>query len=712
MALFDRDKVFSLLSSCGTGALAVNQEGRIEAVNEAGCRLLKLAAPSEIKGKPFPEAVPFLAAMEERQEESSAESASLMAKSGSSMSEPGSSTAESGSSRARAEGEAGRIRRFDVQEESAAVYLAGFDRYLELCGIMPGATRLIMFRDVSDRIHYDMVRHVLDHVSEAVTIWDEEGRMVMINDAAVRQEGHVERDAVGRRSQELFETRNNSILAIPKVLETRQPLLNLRQDYVTETGKELQIISQNYPILKDGRLLGAVSIMEDYTRMDELNRKIIDLQRRLRARSDAAPSSGKSMLTAKYTFRDILFASASMRRAVDRCRQAALTDSPVMLYGETGCGKELFAQSIHNASPRAKGPFLAVNCAAIPTTLLESILFGTEKGAYTGAGQHEGLFEQAHTGTLLLDEINSMDVVLQSKLLRVLQEGSFMRVGGSRLINVDVRVISNINVPPLKAVEEGTLRQDLYYRLGVVGINIPPLRERREDIPLLVNSFISELSAKIKKNIRAVSPEVCEIFARHGWPGNVRELRHAVEYAMNIVPLEQDVLKAEDLPDNILQAAGHAPSEKGDGGSMTGEGGGRLPGLSVVSARAQEGVRLRSEKEAAGEVTRLHAGGRAEAPAEADSLRIPTADPDTGAETLRIPAADPDEGALRISGADLDAMTLEEVLERAGREYLAHMLQRNDGNVSRAARAMGITRQNLQHRMKRYGVQADDGRKA
>ena len=289
-----------------------------------------------------------------------------------------------------------------------------------------------------------------------------------------------------------------------------------------------------------------------------------------------------------------------------------------MIYGETGCGKELFAQSIHNASRRANRPFLAVNCAAIPTTLLEAILFGTEKGAYTGAEKREGLFEQAHTGTLLLDEINSMDVLLQSKLLRVLQEGSFRRVGGSKLIHVDVRVISNINMPPLQAVEQGILRQDLYYRLGVVNINIPPLKERPEDIPLLARNFILDFNVKLRKNISSISPAVADVLQQHSWPGNVRELRHAMEYALNMVPADADMLTTEYLPDNILMAV---------------------------------------------------------------------------------------NGTTRPEADEQRMMTLEEVLQRAGYRYLHQSLLEHEGNVSQTAKAMGITRQNLQHRMKKYHVQ-------
>ena len=183
-----------------------------------------------------------------------------------------------------------------------------------------------------------------------------------------------------------------------------------------------------------------------------------------------------------------------------------------MIYGETGTGKELLAQSIHNASRRADGPFLAINCAALPENLLEALLFGTEKGVYTGAEHRTGLFEQANGGTLLLDEINSMNISLQAKLLRVLQDGVIRRVGGNTEIHVDVRVLSNINIPPYQAIAENKLRRDLYYRLGVVNIHIPALKDRKEDIALLCKHFIINYNKKFRKNVRNVDYNVLEKF--------------------------------------------------------------------------------------------------------------------------------------------------------------------------------------------------------
>lgn len=488
---------------------------------------------------------------------------------------------------------------------------------LELADLPP-STHLIVFRNATSEYRCGLLETALDHVQEAITLWDDECRMLVINEAATKVESHVDADTIGHHVHSLYKARGGTQFAVPYVIEKKKPLLNLRQEFVTTMGKDMQIVSNNYPFMKDGRVLGVAALMDDYTKMDALNKKIIDLQSKLMNRP-RTQSDNENVLTARYHFDDIVFSGDAMRYAVDCCKQVAHSDAPVMIYGETGTGKELFAQSIHNASDRANGPFLAVNCAAIPTTLLESILFGTEKGAYTGADRREGLFEQADTGTLLLDEINSMDVYLQSKLLRVLQEGSFRRVGGSKLIHVDVRVISNINISPLEAMEQGLLRKDLYYRLGVINIKIPPLRQRKEDIPLLCKAFIAEKNKKLLKNATTLSPMTAELFHSYDWPGNVRELGHAIEYALNIIPEEKDVITPEYIPEHIL-----------------------------VAVHGENAVHM---------------------------------------EKTETP-------------------TLESILQDAGYRFLNDALCEHDGNISQTAKALGITRQNLQHRMKKFGVRA------
>jgi len=233
----------------------------------------------------------------------------------------------------------------------------------------------------------------------------------------------------------------------------------------------------------------------------------------------------------------------------DQISKAAPTKGRVLITGENGSGKELVARAIHQQSDRSSGPFVEVNCAAIPQELIESELFGHEKGSFTGAGKRQiGKFEQANGGTLFLDEIGDMSLVAQSKVLRVLQQEEVQRIGGTRSIRLDVRVIAATNKDPEKEIEEGKFRQDLFYRLNVIPIVVPPLRDRKEDIPMLVQQFVQQFCDENGKPVKKVSPEAISVLEKHDWPGNVRELRNIVERL--IIMVESDTIGAA----NVLSA--------------------------------------------------------------------------------------------------------------------------------------------------------------
>jgi len=237
------------------------------------------------------------------------------------------------------------------------------------------------------------------------------------------------------------------------------------------------------------------------------------------------------------TFGSMIGNSPEMRKIYQVVEQAAPTGASMLITGESGTGKELVAQTIHQLSPRASFPFIAINCAAIPETLLESEIFGHEKGAFTGASERrQGCFELADRGTLFLDEIGEMTPATQVKLLRVLQERTFRRLGGRAEQSVDVRVIAATNIDPVAAVASGKLREDLYYRLNVFSLRLPTLRERREDLPLLVQAFITEFNARNQKTIAGVDQQVMRLFEHYAWPGNVRELRNVIERATILAP--------------------------------------------------------------------------------------------------------------------------------------------------------------------------------
>jgi len=260
-------------------------------------------------------------------------------------------------------------------------------------------------------------------------------------------------------------------------------------------------------------------------------------------------------------FGALIGSGPAMRRVYTIIEQAAPTSASVLISGESGTGKELVAQTIHQLSPRAAFPSVPINCAAIPDTLLESELFGHEKGAFTGALERRaGCFELADRGTVFLDEVAEMTPATQAKLLRVLQERRFRRVGGRQEQAVDVRIIAATNLDPVEAVKKGKLRDDLYYRLNVFALTLPPLRERREDIPLLIQAFVSEFNSRLGKSVVAVEPQAMKVFENYAWPGNVRELRNVIERATILA--KGEFIEAKHLPPALLDAGRMEPTQR------------------------------------------------------------------------------------------------------------------------------------------------------
>lgn len=256
---------------------------------------------------------------------------------------------------------------------------------------------------------------------------------------------------------------------------------------------------------------------------------------------------------AYYTFENIIGNNKELKKTVDFAHKVALNNSSVLLLGETGTGKELFAQSIHNASRFSNGPFIAVNCAAIPSTLVESILFGTSEGAFTGAKNTKGLLHQAHNGTLFLDEINSMDLDVQSKLLRFLQDKIIRSLGDHKQTQIHCRIISAINKSIEGEIDSGNIRSDLYYRLSTVTIRIPPLSQRMDDIPILSNFFINKYKSEFHSSAEKIDPLLIESFMHYNWPGNIRELEHVIESAMNMISSDEKVLTQKHLSTYLQQ---------------------------------------------------------------------------------------------------------------------------------------------------------------
>lgn len=269
----------------------------------------------------------------------------------------------------------------------------------------------------------------------------------------------------------------------------------------------------------------------------------------------------KSQIQEIYRLDTIIGNSKAINNVIKRILKVAKTDSTVLIYGESGTGKELVARSIHEHSTRSDEPFIPLDCGALPSTLLESEIFGFEQGAFTGASKSKpGMFELADGGTLFLDEITELDINLQSKLLRVLQERQFRRIGGMKLIDVDVRILSATNMNPIDAVANKKLRQDLYYRLNVVPIFLPPLRNRKEDIPLLVNHFLKKYGRNFDIEIKGFTKDALNCLSNYDWPGNIRELENIIEQTMSLT--EKEVLTVEDLPETVLNNSNFFPDQK------------------------------------------------------------------------------------------------------------------------------------------------------
>jgi PAS domain S-box-containing protein len=368
-----------------------------------------------------------------------------------------------------------------------------------------------------------VLRAVFDQLSDALVLYDPDFIITGVNRAAERLFGMSSEEMVGRNCQEVFrcsvcEPGCGVLVGINQGHAPPQCTVRLH----TSNGAERLVIMNTAQLSNGtGRVTGVVATIKDIT-------------------EEAAPQK-----------REIIAESPPMREVLNFVRRVAASEATtILLEGENGTGKDLIAKTLHYQSPRQAEPFIAINCAAIPETLLESELFGYEKGAFTDArAQKRGIFELADKGTLFLDEIGEIPLMLQAKLLRVLEEQSFRRLGGLKDINLDLRVVAATNKNLREAVKEGAFRQDLYFRLNVIQISIPALRERPEDIVPLVRFFIEHYNRKFRRHIEGITDETERLLLAHDWPGNVRELRNAIERAMILE--ESSRIASTSLPFSI-----------------------------------------------------------------------------------------------------------------------------------------------------------------
>ncbi|MHB1653447.1 MAG: sigma-54 interaction domain-containing protein [Desulfitobacteriaceae bacterium] len=460
---------------------------------------------------------------------------------------------------------------------------------------------------------------VLDGLSEGVHIVDINGVTLYYNQAMGRMEGLDPAEVVGRGLLSHFPTLSQETSTLWQVLRSQKPVLQVSQTYLNPRGEKITSVNDSYPLYQDGCFVGALEVSRDLSRETKLNEKVVQLQNELHPPL-IFTKNGRLPKSLYCTFADIQTRSLNLLKVLTKAKRVAASDVSVLIAGETGTGKEMVAQSIHAASPRAKGPFVGQNCAAFPEGLLEGILFGTVRGSFTGALDRPGLLEQAQGGTLLLDELDSMGWSLQAKLLRVLQEGKVRRLGDIKEREIDVRFLATTNRPGEEILRDGRIRPDLFYRLSVVDLYLPPLRERTEDLGFLIGYFLEHYAAIQERSLPGLQPAVTDILYRHDWPGNVRELAHVIEGGLVISDEEFGV---DELPSYL-----------------------RL----LWTSGLEEG---------------------------------------------------------RVPDASLPRASLLERTESLERQAIQQALGETKGNLTRAANALGISRQLLQYKMRRWKISKD-----
>jgi len=453
----------------------------------------------------------------------------------------------------------------------------------------------------------ELYQQLLDEVNVGIHVIDDQGETIIYNKKMMKIESMERKDVLGKDVMDVFSFHENQHSTLVHTLKTGKVTKNVKQTYFNNRGEEITTINDTFPIIKDGQIKEAVEIAKDITQLEYVITENV-----LKKKND------------RFSFDQIVGSSMEFLSVIDEAKRATRTSSSVLIIGETGTGKELFAQSIHSGGARSSGPFIAQNCAAIPESLMESLLFGAKKGAFTDAIDSPGLFEQADGGTLLLDEINSLNPMLQAKLLRVLQERTIRRIGDTKDKKVDVRIIATMNEDPADIVAENRIRKDLYYRLSVVSLFIPPLRERKEDIFPLVHIFIEKYNALFNMQVQGLTEEVITILYEHDWPGNVRELEHIIEGAMNLI-IDEESIQTHHLP-----------------------------------------VRFRKKYQKEIVENRL------------------------------------DDSSNREGTTA--SKTLQDKMDIAEKVYIQQVLAENDHNVTKSAKLLGMSRQSLQYRLKKYGI--------
>lgn len=484
----------------------------------------------------------------------------------------------------------------------------------------------------------EMAKSLYDNHHEGILMCDAQARLVYYNRRMGELDGLDPAEVLGHYILDVYNLDDAHCIST-RCLAKGRPVVNEALYYRAHKGGLANAICNAYPIVENGKLAGNICYTAEYTSLvDRLDKTARNYARHPYSRSLDSAHTKSAANGAVHTMASIVGESPVIKSALETAKVSARTPSSVLIYGETGTGKELFAQAIHNHSPRRAKLFCPINCAAIPENLLEGILFGTVKGAFTGAMDRKGLFELSSGGTIFLDELHTMPMGLQVKLLRVIQERRIRRVGSHEETAVDLKIVSSINMRPEEAVDKGFLRPDLFYRLGVVILSLPPLRNRAGDVEELVNHFVKKYNKKFHGKVKYVEPEFLSILSNYNWPGNVRELEHVIETSMNFAV-------SDPINDKSL-------------------------GLRHIQS-----THLRKF------LVKQNAGKRA------------------AAGNVITPAA----GGLE---REKEAFTLPGEMAGAEWRILNEALEHSGGNMSQAAKNLGISRQALYYKLKKYRARA------
>lgn len=466
-----------------------------------------------------------------------------------------------------------------------------------------------------------LYEETLNQVTEGVQIFDRNGYFVYGNKASELLEGYKNEEFAGKHLMELYNLSEDFSTTLT-VLKSQKPIKNRCDRFRRKDDVELITINSGYPLRVNNELLGAVTFEGDMTLINSIKNRSFDLEAFVKENQEVVENL-------KFSFDDIVHVSDSMLEIINFAKKIALTNTNILITGDTGTGKELFAQSIHNYSHRRYEPFIDINCSAVPENLIESIFFGTEKGAYTGSSKKRGMIELADKGTLFLDEVNSMSLDMQAKLLRAIQEKRFRRVGGHEFVECDIRIVAASNINLKKMIEVNQFRRDFYYRISGLTIDIPSLSERKEDIPILTDFILEKLCEEYGKRKIGVDDLVTDIFKWYKWPGNVRELKHVLEYSINRIGEGVAVIDSSMLPDYIKFKSVTSINESNDNNN---------------------------------------------------------------------------ERNFSIDIVDEDNQSLEEQIAIVEKKIIERCLDENFGNVTRSARILGLSRQSLQYRLKKYNI--------